>query len=272
MNRGEAPECQPRALSSAAPEGWLQRHRLSLALGFFAALAALAVAAAALWKGVTLEDLHARRDAFTAYIRAHPVLSVEIYIAAYFLLVCFSLPGALIMSLAGGYLFGVAEGTGAAVIGLSLGAVAMYGAARWIMGDALRRRLAQSGGLAKRLQDGVDRNAFLTLLTLRLIPGLPFGLVNLAAAAVRIPFITYMGATVLGIFPSTLIYASIGHALVSALGRNGAPKLSSIITPQVFLPLIGLFLLAAAPLAWKAWSARQPARRTDRLAGTDGAA
>lgn len=277
MIRRQPPECQPRE-PIREPErgvpGWLRRHRLTLGLGVLGALVVIALAAAALWRGLTLDDLHARREAFAAYIRAHPVLSVEIYIGAYFLLVCFSLPGALIMSLAGGYLFGVVEGTGAAILGLSLGAVVMYGVARWLMGDALRKRFAESGGLAKRLQEGVDHNAFLTLLSLRLIPGLPFGLVNLAAAAVRIPFVIYLGATVLGILPSTLIYVSIGHALVRALGRNGAPKLSTIITPEVFLPLIGLFLLAAAPLAWKAWRARRPvpAASTDSLAGTDGAA
>ena len=271
MNKAQAPQCQPEHPPIGRRPGWLRRHRLALGLGLLAALLTLAVAAGLRGMGPTLDELHARREAFTAYIRAHPVLSVEIYIGAYFLLVCFSLPGALIMSLAGGYLFGVVEGTSAAILGLSLGAVAMYGVARWLMGDALREKFAKSGGLARKLQEGVDHNAFLTLLSLRLIPGLPFGLVNLAAAAVRIRFVTYMGATVLGILPSTLIYVSIGHALVSALGRDGAPKLSTIIKPEVFLPLIGLFLLAAAPLAWKAWRARRegPSRR---LAGTDGAA
>ena len=242
---------------------------IGLAIGVV--LIAVALAGAFLWTGLTLDDLRGRREAFTAYVYAHPVLSVEIYVCAYFLLICLSLPGALIMSLAAGYLFGVVEGTAAAILGLSLAAVAMYGAARWLTGDALRRALAGSGELARRLQTGVDRNAFLTLLSLRLIPGLPFGLVNLAAAAVRIPFFTYMAATVLGIFPSTLIYVSIGHALVSAIGRNGAPKLSSIIKPEVVLPLIGLFLLASAPLVWKAWRARRDGD-APRIAGTDGSA
>ena len=112
----------------------------------------------------------------------------------------------------------------------------------------------------------MDDNAFLALLSLRLIPGLPFGLVNIAAAAVRIRFATYAAATVLGILPSTLIYVWIGHELTSVLARNGAPRLSKIIQPQVFLPLLALFLLAATPLAWKAWKARRD------LADSDGGA
>ena len=267
MNKGQGPQCQPKGAgdtADASASAWLRRHRLSLGLGLFVFVVVVTLLAAALWRGVTLAELHARREAFTAYIRAHPVLSVELYAGAYFLLLCFSLPGALIMSLAGGYLFGVVEGTAAALTGLTFGAVVMYGVARWVMGDALRRRMADIGGLAARLQEGVDHNPFLALLSLRLIPGLPFGLVNLAAAAVRIPFPTYLAATVAGIFPSTLIYVSIGHALVSALGRNGAPKLPSVITPPVYLPLIGLGLISAAPLAWKAWRARR-----ERLAAND---
>ena len=242
----------------------MRRNRLKIGLGLLIAAVLIAVATAAMGMGVTLADLRDRREAFTAYVHAHPVLSVEIYIAAYFCVVAFSLPGALIMSLSGGYLFGPVGGALAAVTGASLGAIAMYAAARWAMGDAMRRKLADRGGLTARLQAGVDDNAFLSLLSLRLIPGLPFGLVNIAAAAVRIDFPTYVAATVLGIFPSTLIYVWIGHDLTSVLSRNGVPKLSKIIQPEVFLPLIGLFLLAAAPLALKAWRAR---RR--RLAGSD---
>ena len=217
----------------------------------------IALLAAAFWRGLSLEDLRDRREAFTAYVHAHPVLSVEVYMAAYFVVVAFSLPGALIMSLSGGYLFGVVEGTAAAVTGASLGAVAMYVAARWLMGDGLRAKLASGGGLGARLEAGVRRNAFLSLLSLRLIPGMPFGLVNVAAAAVRIPFATYVTATVAGILPSTLIYVWIGHELTSVLNRNGAPQLSKVIQPQVYLPLLALFLFAAAPLAWKAWCSRQ---------------
>ncbi|CAN5281813.1 TVP38/TMEM64 family protein [soil metagenome] len=258
MVRAEPPQCQP-SQPSAQPEEQPRRRNLRRRIGVGVAIAAvlIAVVATAFWRGLSLEDLRDRREAFTAYVHAHPVLSVEVYMAAYFLVVGLSLPGALIMSLSAGYLFGVVKGTAAAVTGASLGAVAMYGVARWLMGDALRARLAASGGLGSRLEAGVRRNAFLSLLSLRLIPGVPFGLVNVAAAAVRIPVVTYVGATVAGIFPSTLIYVWIGHELTSVLNRNGAPKMSKVIQPEVFIPLLGLFLLAATPLAWKAWRARK---------------
>ncbi len=269
MNRASDQDCQPSPPPPPDAEAAAKRRlRLRIGLAALAGLAFVALVAAALWKGVTLEDLRVRREAFTAYVRAHPVLAVEWYVFAYFLVVSLSLPGALIMSLAGGYLFGVAEGTAAAVTGASLGATAMYGAARWVMGDALRAKLARSGGLGARLAAGVRDNAFLSLISLRLIPGLPFGLVNVAAAAVRIPFPTYVAATVLGIAPSTLIYVSIGHALTSALNRSGAPKLSKLIQPEVYLPIAGLFLLSATPLALKAWRARRgrgdPAPQAER--------
>lgn len=245
----------------------MRRHRLKIGLALLILLVVIAVVVGAVWRGATLQDLRDRREAFTAYVHAHPVLSVEIYVAAYFLVVSLSLPGALIMSLGGGYLFGVVEGTAAAVTGASLGAIAMYGVARWAAGDSLRRKLAETGGLAARLQAGVDDNPFLALLSLRLIPGLPFGLVNIAAAAVKINFPVYAAATVAGILPSTLIYVWIGHELTSVLNKSGVPKLSKIIQPQVFLPLLALFLLAATPLAWKAWRARKRP-----LAGSDGPA
>ncbi len=258
MVRAEPPDCQPPP-PLIERETRPQKADLRLRIGLGVALAAVLIAllAAAFWHGLTLDDLRDRREALTAYIHAHPVLSVEVYMVAYFLVVSLSLPGALIMSLSGGYLFGVVEGTAAAVTGASLGATAMYGVARWLMGHSLRDRLAGSGGLGARLEAGVRRNAFLALLSLRLIPGMPFALVNVAAAAVRIPFLTYVGATVAGIAPSTLVYVWIGHELTSVLSRNGSLKLSKVIQPQVFLPLVALFLLAATPLAWKAWKARK---------------
>ena len=230
-----------------------------LPLGLLLALVAVVLFSGA-WRWLSLEALRDRREALAAYVRAHPVLSLELYAVAYMALVALSLPGALIMSLAGGYLFGALPGGAAALAGETAGALIMYAAARTALGPRLARVLARSrradGGLG-RIERGVRETAASTLLALRLMPGVPFCLVNLAAGLFGVRLSTYLWTTVLGIAPSTFLYCWIGQGLGRAFSRSGAIKLHQLVTPGLALPVAGLALLALTPVAARALSRRR---------------
>lgn len=205
---------------------------------------------------ISMETLQQKSGALTAFTGRHHVWSVAIYILAYIAVVAFSLPGALIMTLTGGFLFGAWLGSAAAVTGVSLGSGVMFLIARSALGDILKSKIRTGGRLA-RLEAGIRRNAFLCILTLRLIPAMPIWLVNIAAGFVHMPFWTYFTATVIGIIPSSVIYASIGSTFGRVFEQGRSPSLHMLLEPQVVGPLCGLMLLSLAPLAVQAWRARR---------------
>ena len=193
---------------------------------------------------LSLDQLRERRNALQALVADHPVLSVAAFALLYALVVAFSIPGALILTLSGGFLFGVLVGGTATVLGATLGAVAVFIAARSAFGDVLKRRV---GGAVAKFEEGVRKNAFSYVLTLRLLPIFPFWLVNIGLGVVNIPLRTYALATFLGVIPGTFIYSALGAGLGSIFDRDEAPNISSVLEPQIFLPLAGLALLALAP-------------------------
>ena len=220
-------------------------------------LVSAAVLASGAWRHISLEELRERRHDLTAYVQAHPVLSLEIYVAAYAVLVALSIPGALLMSLSGGYFFGVWEGAAAAVTGASTGAVAMFLVARTALGGAFARRLERGDGLFARLQAGAREHKVSALLALRLMPAVPFALVNLLAGVVGMKLAPFVLVTVAGITPSTLIYTWTGEGLHAVFKRSGAVDIHALVRPEVYGPLVALALLGSAPLARRLLQARR---------------
>lgn len=193
---------------------------------------------------LTLDQLRERRAALQGFVEDRPVASVAAFALLYALIVAFSVPGALIMTLAGGFLFGTVIGGSATVVGATAGAIALFIAARTAFGDVLKRRV---GGAVAKFEAGVRKNAFSYVVTLRLLPIFPFWLVNIGLGLVDIPLRTYALATFLGVMPATFIYSALGAGLGSVFDRNEAPRLSIIFEPQILLPLIALALLSLAP-------------------------
>jgi signal transduction histidine kinase/uncharacterized membrane protein YdjX (TVP38/TMEM64 family) len=223
------------------------------------ALIAAAVIGSGAAKHLSLEDLRARRAELAQFVHAHPVKAPLLYMATFVVVVALSLPGALIMTLSGGLLFGTWLGCVTAVTGASTGALLMFLFARSTLGAALRRRIPPDG-LVARLEAEIRRHAFSYLLSLRLMPAVPFALVNLVAGFVKMPLSTYLAATLLGIAPSTLIYASVGAGLGAVFDRGGAANLHILLRPQVLAPLCALAVLAAAPHLVRLWIARRRRR------------
>lgn len=192
----------------------------------------------------------------SAFVDRHAVLALVLYVAIYALATAVSIPGAAILTLGGGYLFGTWVGGAATVIGATIGAVIIFYAVRTSLGASLRARAEASGGRLKAVIDGVRDGAFGYILTLRLIPIAPFWLVNVAAAIAHAPFGAYTLATVIGIIPGTFIYCGIGAGIGDVLARDEAPDLGIVFEPQVFLPLLALGLLTLGATLYQRRAAR----------------
>jgi uncharacterized membrane protein YdjX (TVP38/TMEM64 family) len=194
------------------------------------------------------EALRDARFALLDLVAAHPVAAPAAYVLAYVCVTAFSLPGAAAMTLAGGFLFGTLAGGGLAVVGATIGATAVFAAARTALGDRLRLR---TGGMLARIEEGFRRDAASYLLFLRLVPAFPFFVVNIAAALLGARPAIFVATTLVGIVPGTLVFASIGAGLGSVFDAGARPDLSVALSWPVLGPLLGLGLLALLPVAWR---------------------
>lgn len=221
----------------------------------FLLLAGLALALAlGLHRHLTLDALAAHREDLARFVAEDGLLAAAVYVAVYALAVAFSIPGATVLTLAGGFLFGTVAATAYAVAGATLGAVAVFLAARSAVGGLLR---AKAGPWVARLESGFRGNAFSYTLFLRLVPLFPFWLVNLVPAVLGVPLAPYALATLIGIVPGALVYASVGNGLGAVLDAGGQPELGLVFAPPVLLPLLGLGALALLPVLVKRWRGRR---------------
>ena len=222
--------------ATTGPAAWRRLWPLAL----LAAAAALAYALG-LHRWLSFESLGAHRAALAGFVAESPILAALLYVAAYVVVVAFSLPGGAVMTVAGGFLFGPWLGAALAVAGATLGASALFLAARHALAETLARR---AGPLLGRVRDELRRDGFWYLLCIRLIPVVPFWLANLAPALAGMPFPAYAAATLIGIVPGTAVFAGIGAGLGQILDAGGRPDLSVIFSPGVLLPLVGLAALS----------------------------
>ena len=201
-----------------------------------------------LHKYVNLDTLRENREAVQAWVGQHGFLAALIYTAAYAAVVAFSLPGGALMTIVGGFMFGLVPAAACVVVGATIGATVLFLAARTALGDFLRTK---TGPALKRMESGFRENALSYLLVLRLIPLFPFWLVNLVPAFLGVSLRTYVIATFIGIIPGTLVYASFGNGLGEVLDLGQEPNLGIIFNPEILIPLIGLAVLALLPVLYK---------------------
>lgn len=184
----------------------------------------------------------------SAWVDAHVVLAPLLYMLLYVAVVAFSLPGGLMMTIAGGLLFGAVSGAFYAVVGATIGASALFLIAKTSLGDFL---MAKAGGSVKKMQAGFSENALSYMFVLRLVPLFPFFLVNLAPAFLGVSLRVYVIATFFGIMPATFVFALTGSGLGSVLEQGGDVSLAGVMTPEMMAALAGLALLALIPVAYK---------------------
>jgi len=177
------------------------------------------------------------------------------YAGIYAVVAALSIPGAVVLSVAAGFLFGTLAGAFWSVLGATLGATALFLAARTAFGDTLR---ARAGPWVRKLEAGFAENALSYLLVLRLVPLFPFWLVNLVPAFLGVPLGTYVVATFFGIIPGALVFASVGSGLGTLLDRGETPDIHVILEPHILFPILGLAVLALVPVFYKRFRRAQP--------------
>jgi len=153
-------------------------------------------------------------EALKAFIAGNLVVALLAYLALYIVVVALSLPGGLIMTLAGGLLFGWQIGAPATVVAATIGATIIFLVAKTSFGESLA---AKAGPWIGKLREGFQENALSYLLFLRLVPAFPFVVVNLAPALLGVPLRTYVLGTLIGIIPGTTAYSIAGAGLGSVV-------------------------------------------------------
>jgi uncharacterized membrane protein YdjX (TVP38/TMEM64 family) len=191
---------------------------------------------------LTLVAIRESKDSLNVFTESHYYQAVILYVVVYALQTALSLPGGALLTLVGGFLFGSLLGTLYVNIGATSGATLAFLSARYLFRDLIEKKL---GKRLKSLQAGFSENSFYYLLTLRLIPIFPFFLVNLASGITRIPIVTYVVGTALGIIPGSFVFSNAG----SQLGTIN--NLKDIASPQVLGAFVLLGLLSLLPIIYK---------------------
>src|SRR4026208_1529144 len=218
-----------------------------LSVGKIAVVFAIGVAVAAffyfdLGRFLSLDALKDNRDYLLSFTETHSAVAAALFVLAYVAVTGLSLPGAVILTLAGGFLFGFVWGTLFVNLGATTGATLAFLASRYLLRDWVERKFGKWLG---PVQQGFAQNAFSYLMTLRLIPLFPFFAVNLVSGLTRMNVGTYAAATALGIIPGSFVYAYAGRQL------GTLNSLREIASPHVLGAFVLLGVLALSPIVYR---------------------
>lgn len=258
------------AKSKTPVAGW-SRLRTWMPLVIIVALTAVAYALG--WnERLSFKTIGLNYETLKAFIDTHAVLALSIYTAVYIAIIALSLPVGLIMTLAGGLLFGWVIAAPATIVGATIGATVVFLAARTSLGEALAARASPS--LCK-LSKGFKDNALSYLLFLRLVPAFPFCVVNVVPALLGVPLRTFVLGTFLGIIPGTYAFAVAGAGLASVIEAQNAiyreclahgggsatacpynVDTSALITTEILFAFALLGIVALIPVVIDKWSKR----------------
>jgi uncharacterized membrane protein YdjX (TVP38/TMEM64 family) len=214
-------------------------------------LAVAALGAFLLRDQISFAALAENREALLAFRDDNYLVAVLAFVAAYTAIVGFSLPGATIATLTGGFLFATFPGVLFNMTGATLGAIAIFLAARSGFGAKFAAKLEGRGGAVAKLQAGLRENEWSVLFVMRLVPAVPFFIANLIPAFVGTSLSRFAITTFLGILPGTLVFTSVGAGLGVVFARGETPDLSIIFAPHILGPILGLAALSALPIILK---------------------
>lgn len=199
---------------------------------------------------MSLDSFRAHQIEIVKFIQSKYYLSILIFIGLYVFSTALSIPGALILTMMGGYLFGAFLGALFSLIGAIVGASILFIAARGAFGELLKPKIGSS---IERMRNELTKNAFFYLLFLRLTPVFPFFVVNIAPAFLNISFSKYFFASFLGMIPGAAVYALMGSGLNKTLVTGeGFDKIPSV-SLEFLAGLVGLAVLSLVPIVIRRW-------------------
>ena len=210
---------------------------------------------------LSLEYLKARQDAFSAQVDRHPLLACGGFFLLYVAVTGLSLPGAAILTLAAGAVFGLLWGTVLVSFASSVGATLAFLLSRFLLRDTVQKRF---GDALRAVNSGIAKDGPFYLFTLRLVPAFPFFVINLLMGLTPMPVRTFYWVSQLGMLAGTIVYVNAGTQLAQI------ETLAGILSPGLIasFTLLGVFPLVARKIV-DAVKARRVYRRWKRPARFD---
>ncbi len=212
------------------------------------AIAAIYVSGA--YHYLTFNTLRTYHATLKVFLLAHPISMPLLYTLTYIVLTALSIPGAVFVTLIGGYLFAQPWSTLYVIFGATCGAILIFLAARTAFGETLKQKGAP---LLKKMAKGFNENAASYMLFLRLVPIFPFWIVNLAPAVFKVPLKTFVWTTLIGIAPGSFVFTLAGSGLEQILQTHQELSVSAILNTQLKIALCLLGALSLVPILVKKW-------------------
>jgi len=200
-----------------------------------------------LYQYLSFDAIRASQFTMKEWTAAHYLASLSLYLGLFILIIACGIPGATFLTIVGGFLFGPIAIV-YSIFGTTLGGLVLFLAVRSAFGSIIKQK---STGWIKQMETGFQKNAFFYLLSLRLMPILPCWISNVSAGALNVPLLTFLSATVIGITPACIIYVLAGQGLDQFFASQTSPHLSTLLTPSIFFPLLGLAILSLFPVFYK---------------------
>ncbi len=219
---------------------------------------------------LTLQSLCENQALLQNFVTQNFILALVIYFATYVAVASLSIPGATVLSIVGGFIFGWPLSAPITVVAATIGSVVMFKIVQTSIGAILAER---AGPLLQKLAHGFEADAFNYLLFLRLVPAFPFFAINAVAGLTRMSLRTFALATAIGIIPGCIAFAIVGRGLGSVLDSARATQAacvandpnaacpyvfsaSSLITPQLLWGFAALGVVSLIPVVMKKWKTR----------------
>jgi len=190
---------------------------------------------------LTLDELKNQQQLLAEYHADKPMMTGLMYVLIYILVTALSLPGATILTLAGGAVFGLAQGLLMVSFASTIGATLAFLAARFLLRDSIQ---AKFGERLQDINDGIEREGAFYLFSLRLVPIFPFFMINLLMGLTRMKVITFYWVSQLGMLAGTAVFVNAGTELAKI------DSLAGILSPALLASfvLLGVFPLASKKL------------------------
>lgn len=191
---------------------------------------------------VTFDNMKSHADFFKDYVNANYFQSALIYFIGYNLFTALALPGAVIISICGGYVFGLTAGFLLSVTAATSGACLAFFASRYLVGAYINRKYKQQ---LNKFNSELSYNGYLYMLTMRFIPIFPFFLVNILAGLTSMKFRTFLWTTFIGILPGGFAFIYAGSRL------SGLNSVKDVMSPEMLSAFVFLGCLALVPVFYK---------------------
>ncbi|MEM9375516.1 MAG: VTT domain-containing protein [Pseudomonadota bacterium] len=202
---------------------------------------------------LSLETLREQQEVLQGFVANNLALAVAIFVLIYAAATLFMIPGALWITIAGGFLFGLIGGSLATIAGATLGASMLFFAAKTSIGSALRER---AGPFMAKMEAGFNENPFSYMFALRLLPVVPFPVANIAPALLGAKYREYVITTAIGIIPGVVAYTWVGSGLGATFAAGEDPNLA-IIARNMLPALAALGVVALIPVIYKKITGRK---------------